>query len=53
MFVGNDEKDNGMYEKYCDAGRGNMELQYVDILQGVAQGCTLSHTRYSRCILMT
>ena len=28
-----------MREEYCDAGRGNI---YVDILQGVAHGCTLS-----------
>ena len=38
-----------MYEKCCDAGRGNVELlfgkevsNYVDILHGVAQGYTLS-----------
>ena len=44
--VENDEKYNGMCKKCCDAGRGNIELQYVDILQGVAQGCTLSPTLF-------
>ena len=38
--VENDEKYDGMCGKCCDIGRGN--LQYVDVLQGVAQGCILS-----------
>ena len=38
--VENDEKDDRMCEKCCDAGRGISK--YVDILQGVAQGFTLS-----------
>ena len=37
----NDEKHDGMCEKCCDAGRGNIQMRF-DILQGVAQGCTLS-----------
>ena len=37
------EKYYGMCEKCCDAGRGNIALlRYVDVLQGVAQGCTLA-----------
>ena len=38
--VENDEKYYGRCEKCCDAGRGNIE--HVDILQGVAEGCTSS-----------
>ena len=38
--VENDEKIDRKREKCCDAGRGNTELCYV--LQGFAQGCTLS-----------
>ena len=37
----NYEKYDGMCEKYCDAGRGNIQ-KYVVFLQGVAQGCALS-----------
>ena len=36
----NAEINDGMCEKCCYAGRGN--INYVDILQGVAQGCTVS-----------
>ena len=36
----NAEINDGMCEKCCYAGRGN--INYVDILQGVAHGCTLS-----------
>ena len=35
----NDEKYDVMCEKCCDTGRGNIE--YVNIVQGVAQGSTL------------
>ena len=38
--VENYEKYDEMCEKCCDAGRAI--LKYVDILKGVAQGCTLS-----------
>ena len=44
-YVGNDEKYDGVCEECCDAGRGNI-YQYVDILQGVAQGCTLSRNLF-------
>ena len=38
--VENDETYDRMCEKCCDAGQGISK--YFDILQGVAQGCTLS-----------
>ena len=38
--VGNCEEYDGMCEKCCDVGRGNIEL--LDIFQGVEQGCTLT-----------
>ena len=39
--VENDEKYDRMCEKCCDAGRGNFQICF-DVLQGVAQGCTVS-----------
>ena len=39
-YLENDEKDDGMCEKCCDTGRGNMQVCWY--LQGVAQGRTLS-----------
>ena len=47
--VENDENDD-MCEKCCDAGRGNIEVLYVDILQGIAQGCTLSPNVFKKYI---
>ena len=38
--VENDENDDGMCEKCCDAG-GKYPNMYVDAFQGAAQGCTL------------
>ena len=40
----NGEKNDRMCQKCHDARRGNIE--YFDILQGVAQGCTLSPTLF-------
>ena len=49
MYVENDEKDDGMCEKCCDAGR--RKLKYVDISHGLAQGCTLAPNLFN--VLMT
>ena len=38
----NDEIDDRMCKKCCDTGLGIIE--HIDILQGVAQGCTLPPT---------
>ena len=47
-YVGNDEKDDGMCGKCRDVGQEIFE--YVDILQGVAQGCTLSPNLFKEYI---
>lgn len=47
--VEHNEKDDGVSEKCYDAGPGNMEVCFY-ILQGVAQGCTLSLNIPKVCI---
>ena len=42
-----------MCENCCHTGRGNIQILYVDILQVVARGCTLSPHIQGIYILMT